>query len=157
MGRLCRTRGDGNVPYRSMRNATGGLGTRGACGVRPLMNKSRPTPVTGEKLAEVTMLHGDPEELPLAEEPTSVIIKNDLDAVAELAQAHDEIMAEINKRIIGQRRVVEQLLVALFARGHTLFVGVPGLAKTLLISTLAETLNLTFQRIQFTPDLMPAD
>ncbi|TMQ17423.1 MAG: MoxR family ATPase [Deltaproteobacteria bacterium] len=103
------------------------------------------------------MLHGDPEELPLAEEPTSVIIKSDLDAVAELAQAHDEIMAEINKRIIGQRRVIEQLLVALFARGHTLFVGVPGLAKTLLISTLAETLNLSFQRIQFTPDLMPAD
>jgi len=66
-------------------------------------------------------------------------------------------MAEINKRIIGQRRVIEQLLVALFARGHTLFVGVPGLAKTLLISTLAETLNLSFQRIQFTPDLMPAD
>src|SRR5499433_2964179 len=121
------------------------------------MNKSRPTPVTGEKLAEVTLLHGDPDDMPLAEEPTSVIIKNDLDAVAELAHAHDEIMTEINKRIIGQRRVIEQLLVALFARGHTLFVGVPGLAKTLLISTLAETLNLTFQRIQFTPDLMPAD
>ena len=65
--------------------------------------------------------------------------------------------SEIEKRIIGQRRVIEQLLVALFARGHTLFVGVPGLAKTLLISTLAETLNLSFQRIQFTPDLMPAD
>src|SRR3954463_1068966 len=128
------------------------------------MNKSRPTPITGEKLAEVTILHAeppsellDPEELPLADEPTSVVIKNDLDAVAELAQAHDEIMAEINKRIIGQRRVIEQLLVALFARGHTLFVGVPGLAKTLLISTLAETLNLSFQRIQFTPDVIPAD
>src|SRR4249920_434493 len=125
------------------------------------MNKSRPTPVSGEKLAEVTILHGDPnadpEALPLADEPTSVVIKNDLDAVAELAQAHDQIMAEINKRIIGQRRVIEQLLVALFARGHTLFVGVPGLAKTLLISTLAETLDLSFQRIQFTPDLMPAD
>src|ERR1044072_3830856 len=128
------------------------------------MNKSRPTPVTGEKLADITVLRGDPadgpdghtEMLPLAEEPTTVI-KNDLDAVAELAQAHDEIMAEINKRIIGQRRVIEQLLVALFARGHTLFVGVPGLAKTLLISTLAETLNLSFQRIQFTPDLMPSD
>src|SRR6187551_3815074 len=101
------------------------------------MNKSRPTPVTGEKLADITVLRGDgleadPEMLPLAEESTAVI-KSDLDAVAELAQAHDEIMAEINKRIIGQRRVIEQLLVALFARGHTLFVGVPGLAKTLLI------------------------
>jgi MoxR-like ATPase len=125
------------------------------------MIKTRPTPISGEKLADVTFLRGDPsadpEALPLADESTSVVIKNDLDAVAELAQAHDEIMAEINKRIIGQRRVIEQLLVALFARGHTLFVGVPGLAKTLLISTLAETLNLSFQRIQFTPDLMPAD
>lgn len=83
--------------------------------------------------------------------------KNDLDAVAELADAHRQIVTEIEKRIIGQRKVVDQLLVALFARGHTLFVGVPGLAKTLLISTLAETLNLSFQRIQFTPDLMPAD
>jgi MoxR-like ATPase len=83
--------------------------------------------------------------------------KSDLDAVKELAEAHAQIVKEIEKRIIGQRRVVDQLLVALFARGHTLFVGVPGLAKTLLISTLAETLNLSFQRIQFTPDLMPAD
>jgi MoxR-like ATPase len=86
--------------------------------------------------------------------PTS---RSDLDAVKELAEAHAQIVKEIEKRIIGQRRVVDQLLVALFARGHTLFVGVPGLAKTLLISTLAETLNLSFQRIQFTPDLMPAD
>ncbi|HTJ43140.1 MAG TPA: MoxR family ATPase [Kofleriaceae bacterium] len=84
-------------------------------------------------------------------------IKNDLDAVAEIARAHDELMAEIEKRIIGQRKVIEQLLTALFARGHCLFVGVPGLAKTLLISTLAEALNLSFSRIQFTPDLMPAD
>src|SRR5262245_3586005 len=122
-----------------------------------LMNKSRPTPVTGEKFADVKLLHGDPEDLPLADEPTNVIIKNDLDAVAELAHAHDEIINEINKRIIDQRRVIEQLLVALFAHGHTLFVDVPDLAKTLLISTLAETLNLTFQHIQFTPDLMPTD
>ncbi|KAB2896083.1 MAG: MoxR family ATPase [Kofleriaceae bacterium] len=82
---------------------------------------------------------------------------NDLRAVAEIAAAHAQIVAEIDKRIVGQRRVIEHLLTALFARGHCLFVGVPGLAKTLLISTLAETLNLTFQRIQFTPDLMPAD
>ena len=81
----------------------------------------------------------------------------DLRAVAEIAQAHDQIISEIDKRIVGQRKVIEHLLTALFARGHCLFVGVPGLAKTLLISTLAETLNLTFQRIQFTPDLMPAD
>ena len=60
-------------------------------------------------------------------------VKTDLEAVAELAEAHKQIVTEIEKRIIGQRRVVDQLLVALFARGHTLFVGVPGLAKTLLI------------------------
>ncbi len=136
------------------------------------MRQTRPTPTQGEpKLAEVTPLHADPEQLPLANEEVTMVrgdamrtdvqpvvsTRNDLDAVAELAEAHAEIVTEIEKRIIGQRRVVEQLLVALFARGHTLFVGVPGLAKTLLISTLAETLNLSFQRIQFTPDLMPAD
>jgi MoxR-like ATPase len=82
---------------------------------------------------------------------------SDLEAVKEVARARAEIVREIEKRIIGQRQVVDQLLTALFARGHCLFVGVPGLAKTLLISTLAETLNLSFQRIQFTPDLMPSD
>src|SRR5262245_4295311 len=83
--------------------------------------------------------------------------ESDLEAVAEVARAHDQLVAEIEKRVVGQRRVVDHLLTALFARGHCLFVGVPGLAKTLLISTLAETLNLSFNRIQFTPDLMPAD
>jgi MoxR-like ATPase len=81
----------------------------------------------------------------------------DLLAVQEIAQARLQILAEIEKRIIGQRAVVDQLLVALFAHGHCLFVGVPGLAKTLLISTLAEILDLKFNRIQFTPDLMPSD
>jgi len=81
----------------------------------------------------------------------------DVLAVSEIAQARRDILAEIEKRIIGQRAVVDQLLVALFARGHCLFVGVPGLAKTLLISTLAEILDLTFNRVQFTPDLMPSD
>lgn len=81
----------------------------------------------------------------------------DLQAVDEVARARDEIVAEIGKRIVGQKEVVDQLLVSLFSRGHCLFVGVPGLAKTLLISTLAESLNLHFQRIQFTPDLMPSD
>jgi MoxR-like ATPase len=81
----------------------------------------------------------------------------DVRAVEEIARARIEIKAEIEKKIIGQHAVVDQLLTALFARGHCLFVGVPGLAKTLLISTLAEVLNLTFNRIQFTPDLMPSD
>ncbi|WP_428267616.1 AAA family ATPase [Haliangium sp.] len=89
--------------------------------------------------------------------PDTVRTGSDLDAVAEIAAARDQILAEIEKRIIGQRQVIDHLLTALFARGHCLFVGVPGLAKTLLISTLAETLHLRFQRIQFTPDLMPSD
>src|SRR5262245_52494141 len=83
--------------------------------------------------------------------------RSDLEAVQEVARARAEIIREIEKRIIGQRAVIDHLLTALFSRGHCLFVGVPGLAKTLLISTLAETLNLSFQRIQFTPDLMPSD
>lgn len=83
--------------------------------------------------------------------------EHDRAAVGELAAARAQIVGEIEKRIVGQREVVEHLLISLFARGHCLFVGVPGLAKTLLISTLAEVLNLTFNRIQFTPDLMPSD
>ncbi|MFP2924801.1 AAA family ATPase [Pyxidicoccus sp. 3LG] len=82
---------------------------------------------------------------------------DDLRAVEELAQARNQIVAQIEKRVVGQREVVEHLLISLFARGHCLFVGVPGLAKTLLISTLADVLNLSFNRIQFTPDLMPSD
>jgi len=82
---------------------------------------------------------------------------DDLTLVRQLAAAREEVTAEIRKRVVGQSEVVEQLLVALFAQGHGLFVGVPGLAKTLLISTLAEVLDLSFNRIQFTPDLMPSD
>ncbi len=83
--------------------------------------------------------------------------QSDLEAVQEIAGARGEIVHQIEKRIVGQRHVVDHLLTAMFARGHCLFVGVPGLAKTLLIQTLAETLNLSFNRIQFTPDLMPSD
>ncbi|HLL55761.1 MAG TPA: MoxR family ATPase [Myxococcaceae bacterium] len=81
----------------------------------------------------------------------------DLKAVAELSLAKAQILEQIEKRVVGQREVVEHLLISLFSKGHCLFVGVPGLAKTLLISTLADVLNLSFNRIQFTPDLMPSD
>jgi MoxR-like ATPase len=74
-----------------------------------------------------------------------------------MKQAHDRILAEIRKVIVGQERVVEELLTALFAGGHCLIIGVPGLAKTLLIHSLADMLDLRFNRIQFTPDLMPSD
>ena len=82
---------------------------------------------------------------------------SDLKAVEALQQARARIVAELRKVIVGQDQVVDQLLTALFANGHVLLVGVPGLAKTLLISSLARVLDLKFNRIQFTPDLMPTD
>jgi MoxR-like ATPase len=82
---------------------------------------------------------------------------NEAQAVRDLAAAYQQMTAQIAKVIVGQQEVVEQLLLALFSRGHCLLVGVPGLAKTLLVSTVSKILRLSFQRIQFTPDLMPAD
>jgi MoxR-like ATPase len=82
---------------------------------------------------------------------------SDLAAAAELAESYQKMRSEIAKVVIGQADVVEQLLVGLFARGHILLVGVPGLAKTLLVSTVARILSLSFRRIQFTPDMMPSD
>ena len=81
----------------------------------------------------------------------------DLEAVEKLRAAHSRITNEIGKIIVGQKEIVDQLLIALLCGGHGLLVGVPGLAKTLLISTLARALDLSFSRIQFTPDLMPSD
>ena len=81
----------------------------------------------------------------------------DLKTIEELKGAHAKIVLEIEKVIVGQRRIIDDLLISLFSRGHCLLIGVPGLAKTLLISTLSRVLNLKFNRIQFTPDLMPSD
>ena len=81
----------------------------------------------------------------------------DLALAQELLSAKKRVTDEIRKVIVGQDEVIENLLIALFCKGHCLFVGVPGLAKTLLVSTLARVLNLNFSRIQFTPDLMPSD
>ncbi|MGH7772770.1 MAG: AAA family ATPase [Candidatus Binatia bacterium] len=78
-------------------------------------------------------------------------------AIEEFSAKRDSMLGEIRKVIVGQEKVIEEVLIALFSRGHCLLVGVPGLAKTLLISTLAEILDLDFNRIQFTPDLMPSD
>ncbi len=83
--------------------------------------------------------------------------RNDTQLVAELAAAIKQVKSEIGKVIIGQHDVIDQLLISLFAKGHCLLIGVPGLAKTLLIRTLSRTLDLNFSRIQFTPDLMPGD
>ncbi len=81
----------------------------------------------------------------------------DLEAAEFLRDARERIITELKKQIIGQSDVVDQLLIALFSQGHCLLVGVPGLAKTLLISTFAQILELPYNRIQFTPDLMPSD
>ncbi len=81
----------------------------------------------------------------------------EVEAVARTREARDLILAEVSRRVVGQTEVVDQLLAALFAGGHALIIGVPGLAKTTLVSTLAQGLDLRFSRIQFTPDLMPSD
>jgi len=82
---------------------------------------------------------------------------DDVAAAARVKDAHARLKAELRKIIVGLDPVIDELLISIFARGHCLLVGVPGLAKTLLISTLARSLSLSFNRIQFTPDLMPAD
>ena len=81
----------------------------------------------------------------------------DTQMLAKLRDAHQRMRQEIGKLIVGQENVLDQLLMAIFCRSHALLMGVPGLAKTLMVSTLAQALHLSFKRIQFTPDLMPSD
>ncbi len=83
--------------------------------------------------------------------------KSDVEAVDALAKSYNDLTQEIGKVIIGQKDVVKAVIISLFSNGHSLLVGVPGLAKTLLVSTISEVLDLEFKRIQFTPDLMPSD
>ena len=83
--------------------------------------------------------------------------EDDLEAINYFKEAHAMIKHQLAKVIVGQDKVIDELLISIFTRSHALLVGVPGLAKTLLISTLAQTINLSFKRIQFTPDLMPSD
>src|SRR6202142_4543357 len=116
------------------------LGGRAWHPVRPSRSMNEPAPL--------------PHIAPSASADPAV---RDLEAVREIAEPRRAITTEIGKRIVGQESVIAHLLVALFARGHCLFVGVPGLAKTLLIQTLSDVLALSFGRIQFTPDLMPSD
>jgi len=95
-----------------------------------------------------------------AEQPATqprITQEDDIEAVKALASAYEKMCDEIARVIVGQNEVIEQVLVAVFCRGHGLLVGVPGLAKTLLVSTISELLHLSFKRIQFTPDLMPSD
>src|SRR5436309_1576700 len=94
-----------------------------------------------------------PQTFPVAQPATSA----DVQTVEQLRAAHKKLRDEMGKIIVGQDDVLDQLLMAIFCRGHALLVGVPGLAKTLMVSTLAQALDMSFKRIQFTPDLMPSD
>ena len=82
---------------------------------------------------------------------------DDVQGIEKIGEARDKIVAELRKAIVGMDDVIDEMMIAIFAQGHCLLVGVPGLAKTLLVSSLSETLSLSFKRIQFTPDLMPSD
>ncbi len=93
----------------------------------------------------------------MSTQPTGTTHETGPASLARLRDAHARMKAELHKVIVGQEAVVEELLLAILTRGHCLLVGVPGLAKTLLISSLARTMDLSFSRIQFTPDLMPGD
>src|SRR5262245_66446499 len=81
----------------------------------------------------------------------------DVELLDQLARARAALIEQIGRRIVGQHKIVDDLVAALLAGGHVLLVGVPGLAKTLLVQTVAQALDLTFSRVQFTPDLMPSD
>jgi MoxR-like ATPase len=89
--------------------------------------------------------------------PVQKLSDNDVQAIDQLRAAYDRLKKELGRVIVGQQETIERLAICLFARGHALLMGVPGLAKTLLVSKLAETMSLKFNRIQFTPDLMPMD
>src|SRR5690606_33094628 len=82
---------------------------------------------------------------------------SDVTAVKEFVEKYKDLKTEIAKVIIGQDKVVNQILISIFSGGHSLLIGVPGLAKTLMVNTIAQSLGLDFKRIQFTPDLMPSD
>src|SRR5215472_8569408 len=103
------------------------------------------------------MLEQEAETLESAPAESWPRIEGDLSAIERLNSGYRRIRKEMSKAIVGQEKVLEELLIAIFARGHCLLVGVPGLAKTLMIRTLADSLSLSFSRIQFTPDLMPSD
>jgi MoxR-like ATPase len=94
---------------------------------------------------------------PQATESEAELGSSDKEVIEELKQAYGAMKQQLDLVIVGQEEVIEQLLISIFCRSHALLVGVPGLAKTLLVSTLSEVLDLGFKRIQFTPDLMPAD
>src|ERR1700691_5739843 len=93
----------------------------------------------------------------VAASPASTLSHGDVASIDELRGVHDKLRRELARVIIGQDNVIEQLLICVLARGHGLLMGVPGLAKTTIVNALAQAMSLQFNRIQFTPDLMPSD
>jgi MoxR-like ATPase len=118
---------------------------------------TEPSTRPAEPVEEVEILETEAEVLAGAGSEPWPRIEGDLSAIERLNDGYRRIRQEMGKAIVGQEKVLEELLIAIFARGHCLLVGVPGLAKTLMIRTLADSLSLSFSRIQFTPDLMPSD
>jgi len=126
-------------------------GGRRLCGCGTWLSGEDTMPVAEPILEE------EPATLEAAPTESWPRIEGDLSAIERLNSGYRRIRKEMSKAIVGQEKVLEELLIAIFARGHCLLVGVPGLAKTLMIRTLADSLSLSFSRIQFTPDLMPSD
>jgi len=121
---------------------------------RPYARESANSTLNGE----VNLLDREKTQAPAAGgKATGQTAEKDLETLEKLKAGREKILSEVHKVIVGQDKVIDDLLIALFADGHCLLVGVPGLAKTLLISSLAKVLRLKFSRIQFTPDLMPSD
>ena len=127
-------------------------GGRRLCGCGTWLSADDPLPA-----AEPILEEEEPVLLEAAPAESWPRIEGDLSAIERLNSGYRRIRKEMGKAIVGQEKVLEELLIAIFARGHCLLVGVPGLAKTLMIRTLADSLSLSFSRIQFTPDLMPSD
>jgi MoxR-like ATPase len=127
-------------------------GGRRLCGCGTWLSGDEPISPPAEDLVEE-----DLPELEAGPAESWPRIEGDLSAIERLNSGYRRIRKELSKAIVGQEKVIEELLIAIFARGHCLLVGVPGLAKTLMIRTLADSLSLSFSRIQFTPDLMPSD
>lgn len=116
-----------------------------------------PSQTTDAPAADPATTEKSPNKEITAAPATSQLPPDDVAAIDDLGATYKKFKAELGKTIIGQEDVIEQLAICLFAKGHALLMGVPGLAKTLLVSSVAETFDLSFNRIQFTPDLMPAD
>src|SRR3989440_188000 len=135
-------------------------GGRRLCGCGAWLSGDDPVPVVEPVRDAVPAVEAEIDPAPRASTGGGHAwprIEGDLSAIERLNDGYRRIRKEMSKAIVGQEKVLEELLIAIFARGHCLLVGVPGLAKTLMIRTLADSLSLSFSRVQFTPDLMPSD